>query len=125
MEFKLEQFPYFEFTLAFSIIVYLFETYLDWRQHQHLLTSIRPSILKDTVTEDKFQQAKRYGLDKSRFRFVRSGFAQLHFTMLLMVGALPWVWEFSGKILEAYCGISPDNEVLDLDCGSLNLLTNG
>ena len=39
-------FPYFEFTLGFILFVYIFETYLDWRQHARYKAAKPPKVKK-------------------------------------------------------------------------------
>jgi STE24 endopeptidase len=65
-----------ESVLAFLWAVYLFETYLDYRQRRKLYEEKLPSNLQGTVSEEKYSQSRLYSLDKSTFDFYSSAFSQ-------------------------------------------------
>ena len=49
---------YFNFCVYFSLIVYLFETYLNYRQHQNLCVQELPKLLSNTIS--KLDQDTKY-----------------------------------------------------------------
>lgn len=67
-------------TAGFMVVMYLFETYLDIRQHAALKLSSLPAPLKGVVSQDKFEKARAYSLDK---RFASFCIFFPGFTMIL------------------------------------------
>lgn len=49
---------------GFIVVVFIFETYLEWRQYRSFLTSKLPSELKGVVGEEKFEKSQDYGRAK-------------------------------------------------------------
>ncbi|RLN56383.1 hypothetical protein BBJ28_00013181, partial [Nothophytophthora sp. Chile5] len=129
--------PYFQGALLFLTAVYVFETYLDLRQHQKLKDTTFPAPLADAIggldsasakpppsdtaekTEEptllvatlaKFDKSRAYGLDKSTFGFISGLYSQLEATALLLLGYLPFMWTVSGRALVAL-GLDAQNEI--------------
>ena len=50
--------PYFEFTVGFIILVYIFETYLDLRQHARYKAKKAPQELTGIVDEETFTKSQ-------------------------------------------------------------------
>lgn len=51
--------------------MYIFETYLDIRQHSALKLPTLPKALQGVISQDKFEKSRAYTLDK-RFSFMIS-----------------------------------------------------
>ncbi|GMF25696.1 unnamed protein product [Phytophthora fragariaefolia] len=130
--------PYFQGALLFMTLVYLFETYLDVRQHRKLHDTQFPAPLAEAIeglgsyrvrkkegeeggkdekettlleaTRNKFDKSRAYGLDKSTFGFVSGAYNQLEATVFLLLGYLPFVWTMSGRALLAL-GLDADDEI--------------
>jgi len=51
-------------SVAFVLVVYLFETYIDFRQNRKYREKGLPKELAAIVPTDKFEKAQAYGLDK-------------------------------------------------------------
>lgn len=51
-------FPYFEFTVGFIVLVYIFETYLDLRQHARYKAKEVPRELDGVVTQETFTKSQ-------------------------------------------------------------------
>lgn len=49
---------------GFMILMYLFETYLDLRQHAALKLPTLPKTLEGVITQEKFEKSRAYSLDK-------------------------------------------------------------
>ena len=49
------------------ILMYIFETYLDMRQHAALKLPTLPKTLEGVISQEKFEKSRAYSLDK---RFV-------------------------------------------------------
>ncbi|KAK1325944.1 hypothetical protein QJS10_CPA01g00452 [Acorus calamus] len=92
------------------ILVYIFETYLDVRQHAaHKLPNL-PKPLIGVVTQEKFEKSRAYSLDK-RSVFFLCCCNHIMDTAILFYGVLPWFWKTSGFVL-GYLGLNPENEIL-------------
>uniref|UniRef100_A0A1D1YLC6 CAAX prenyl protease n=1 Tax=Anthurium amnicola TaxID=1678845 RepID=A0A1D1YLC6_9ARAE len=104
-------FPYLEAVLGFMISVYIFETYLDIRQHAALKLPKLPKQLEGVVSQEKFQKSQAYTLDKSHFHFVHEAVTIIMDTAILAFGLLPWLWKKSGDAL-VYMGLNAENEII-------------
>jgi STE24 endopeptidase len=104
-------FPYLESVIGFMIVMYIFETYLDLRQHRAYKKPNLSATLKDVVSEEKFVKARGYSLEKSSFHFIHSAFSILEETAILLFGLLPWFWQQSQGLVERL-GLNPENEVV-------------
>ena len=106
-----ETFPEFlAVSIVFTLVVHAWETYLDYRQHMRLKergTKV-PGELKELVTdpelvkqlEDKGPASQAYGLEKSRFKFVRTTCALVLNLALTVLGAHAWAWDAAVGICE-------------------------
>ncbi|KAJ0974435.1 hypothetical protein J5N97_016400 [Dioscorea zingiberensis] len=103
--------PYLEAVLGFMVLMYIFETYLDIRQHSALKLPTLPKALQGVVSQDKFERSRAYSLDKSRFHFVREAISIVMSTTILYCGVLPWLWKNSGDLV-GHCGLNVDNEII-------------
>ncbi|KAI9089895.1 hypothetical protein K1719_028865 [Acacia pycnantha] len=104
-------FPYMEAVVGFMILMYIFETYLDVRQHAALKLPTLPNTLKGVISQEKFEKSRAYSLDKSHFRFVHEFVTILMDCAILLCGILPWFWKKSGDFV-ALVGLNPENEIL-------------
>ncbi|KAE8721324.1 CAAX prenyl protease 1-like protein [Hibiscus syriacus] len=90
-------FPYMEAVVGFMILMYLFETYLDLRQHAALKLPTLPKTLEGVISQEKFEKSRAYSLDKRLGNFVL-----WHTTLVL---------EEVRKFL-AFSGLNEENEIL-------------
>ncbi|KAL0347794.1 UNVERIFIED_CONTAM: CAAX prenyl protease 1 [Sesamum calycinum] len=104
-------FPYMEAVVGFMILVYLFETYLDLRQHTALKLPTLPRPLLGVISQEKFEKSRAYSLDKSHFHFVHELVTIVMDCAILYFGILPWFWKRSGEFL-VYAGLNVENEIL-------------
>ncbi|KAK4415916.1 CAAX prenyl protease 1 [Sesamum alatum] len=104
-------FPYMEAVVGFMILVYLFETYLDLRQHTALKLPTLPRPLLGVISQEKFEKSRAYSLDKSHFHFVHELVTIVMDCAILYFGVLPWFWKRSGEFL-VYAGLNAENEIL-------------
>jgi hypothetical protein len=63
--------------VLFSISIYAFETYVQYRQYLKYQIKVKPKQLSH-VTEDEFHKAQLYGQDKTKFAFVTDGVATVN-----------------------------------------------
>ncbi|KAJ1910729.1 zinc metalloprotease [Tieghemiomyces parasiticus] len=104
-------FPYKTFVIAVSTAVYLFETYLSYRQHRKLKQKSRPATITTIVSQDDFQRANAYGLDKSRFSFIQSFVGQAQTLLFLHFDAIPWLWAHIGEAMWHLAGMDSTYEI--------------
>ncbi|TYI00004.1 hypothetical protein ES332_A11G104100v1 [Gossypium tomentosum] len=105
------EFPYMEAVVGFMILMYLFETYLDLRQHAALKLPTLPKTLEGVISQEKFEKSRAYSLDKSHFHFVHEFVTILIDSAILFFGILPWFWKKSGTFLPLI-GLNEENEIL-------------
>jgi hypothetical protein len=121
-------FPYFEFAIGFSLVVYVFETLLNLRQRARLAAP-KPSSMTyiDNETFAKSSAYSRYthpiqhhtylrrdhdimmvlltqplNSDKSSFGLVQEAWNIAFSTWCLVVGILPYFWNWSGDIITSW-----------------------
>ncbi|KAJ7554689.1 hypothetical protein O6H91_05G005400 [Diphasiastrum complanatum] len=104
-------FPYLEAVVGFMIFMYIFETYLDLRQHAALKLPSLPPSLRGVVSQEKFEKARAYSLDKSRFHFVHAFVTIVEESAILLLKVLPWLWLETGGVVEKL-GLNPKNEII-------------
>ncbi|KAJ6338420.1 hypothetical protein OIU76_007981 [Salix suchowensis] len=103
-------FPYMEAVVGFMILMYIFETYLDLRQHAALKRPTLPKTLKGVISQEKFEKSRAYSLDKSYFNFVHEFVTILLDSAILFYGILPLFWKKSGSFL-VLVGLNEENEI--------------
>ncbi|XP_047323648.1 CAAX prenyl protease 1 homolog [Impatiens glandulifera] len=103
-------FPYMEAVVGFMILMYIFESYLDIRQHRALKLPTLPKTLEGVISMEKFEKSRAYSLDKSCFHFVHELFTILMDSAILLCAVLPWLWKISADYL-VYFGLSAENEI--------------
>lgn len=118
-------------TIAFTFVVYAFESYLDSRQWVAYTVTEFPPTLAQTVgaidaqtkkksgseskTNDgddevlllpqlqkKFTEAQAYGLDKIRFGMIAALFDIVENTCFIVLGFMPYVWDKSVQIAASF-----------------------
>jgi hypothetical protein len=104
-------FPYLECTITFLMAVWVFETYIDYRQHQKYKEAELPKALVGIISEEKYLKAQIYGLDKSRFGFISDGISQILSGITLWYRWMPYLWNLSGRLLIFLSGKSTPSEV--------------
>lgn len=80
--------------IALTVGVWVFQQYFNWRQHRRLLQKQMPSKVRQLVSEEAFEKARLYSLDKSRFAFVTSLLTSIDISFL-MFAVYKRVWVFS------------------------------
>lgn len=104
-------FPYKESVIGFSLAVYLFETYLNWRQHGKLSEKERPEAIKAYIEEEVFTKSRLYGIDKSYFRFITGAWSALQTLVYLHFDLMPALWTYAGRVLFRYTGLGAEYEI--------------
>lgn len=76
---------------GFMILMYIFETYLDVRQHAALKLPTLPKSLEGVISQEKFEKSRAYSLDKRFAHF----FCHADFFHWMMVAhSQGCLWEF-------------------------------
>jgi STE24 endopeptidase len=99
-----------EAVVGFMILMYIFETYLDLRQHAALKLPTLPKTLEGVISQEKFFKSRAYSLDKSHFHFLHEFVTILMDSGILFFGILPWFWKRSGYFLLSF-GLDAENEI--------------
>jgi len=105
-----EIFPFKELIILFVVVVFLLETYLDYRQYKLLQVQVVPSVLSDAISLEKFEKSQAYGRAKMKFGFVSSLFDFIQNLVIFHFDLLPQLWNYSG-ILLSHFGYSTENHV--------------
>jgi STE24 endopeptidase len=115
-------------TVAFTVLVYGFESYLDGRQMASFHKVDFPEALAKTVSaidasgkqeepllpqlQEKFKKAQTYGLDKIRFGMIAAMYDVLESLSFLLIGFMPYIWDFStAKGKEWFGWTEQENEI--------------
>jgi len=97
--------------LCFMWIVYIWETYLSFRQYKvYRDTDDVPEELEDYIDEETFEKSRSYQLDKSRFGFIAGLYSQIESTVILWFFCIPLLWKFSGDV-NAMIGFDETHEI--------------
>ncbi|KAJ2994140.1 CAAX prenyl protease 1 [Globomyces sp. JEL0801] len=91
--------PWKTYAIYFMMIVYVWETYLDIRQHLRLKLKTLPKALNGIIEKATFEKSSAYGLDKSSFHFVSAFINQVQGIAILHYDFFPLVWNYSNQLL--------------------------
>ena len=89
--------PYVSTLLILSISIFLFQQYVNSRQHRKLSEKNIPEKLRKRIKPEEFEKARLYSLDKSTFNFVSEFFGLFNLAYFLFQ-LYPKIWEYSGKL---------------------------
>ena len=88
----------FSAVLSFMWLVYLWETYLSYRQRTKVKeTTSVPHDLVGIMDEENFKKSRLYSLDKGKFALINGMYHMIQLTLFLWFFILPWLWD---KVLE-------------------------
>ncbi|XGW20226.1 hypothetical protein V3C99_003774 [Haemonchus contortus] len=83
----------FKLLLGTNWVLFLWNYYLHYRQYRvHLVNEKRPKHVEDLISEEDYEKARNYKLDKHLFGFAHDLYGQLWTTVVLVFGWLPWLW---------------------------------
>jgi len=92
---------------SFSLLTFIWEFYLSYRQYRvHYEAEKRPAHVSEIMSEEDYDKARLYKLDKHRFGFIRSIFGQIETSFVLLTNFTAFLWYFSGDITSKYYGES-------------------
>lgn len=84
--------PYLDLVIIFSVIVYVLNTYLDFRQLKAISKPSPPTPLRDSYSPVEYKKTQDYQLDKWYFNFFSGIFNHVFELTLLALFYLPWLW---------------------------------
>ncbi|KAK4339309.1 hypothetical protein RND71_040771 [Anisodus tanguticus] len=95
---------------GFMILMYIFESFLDVRQHAaHKLPTLAKHLV-GVISQKKIEKSRAYSLDKSYFHFVQEFVTILMDCSILYFRILPWFWKRSGEFM-VNLGLNAENEI--------------
>lgn len=98
-------------TIGFMWLMYMWETYLSYRQHKvYLETKDIPVELQDSLDKETFEKSRLYQIDKSKFGFWSSLYGQVESTLILVYGGIPVLWSCSEAALMHF-GLDRSHEI--------------
>lgn len=95
--------PYVSVLIFLSVSIFLFQQYINGRQHRKLSEKTIPSKIRKIVKPEEFEKARLYSLDKSTFSFVSELFGLLNL-LYFVFQWYPKIWDFSGEAALKYLG---------------------
>ncbi|KAJ3324776.1 CAAX prenyl protease 1 [Boothiomyces sp. JEL0866] len=103
--------PWKDLVVGFIVTIYLWETYLDLRQHSLLKKNIIPKALAGVITKEKFAQSNAYNIDKSRFKIMyQSIYNVAQIIIAIQYDLFPIAWDYAKQFLELTT--LPQSEIL-------------
>lgn len=89
--------------LAFLWMMYTWEAYLARRQRRVYRTAKSiPPQLDGVLSQETFEKARLYNLDKSMFGFWSGLYSQIETTIILYLGGIPFAWYWAGRMMAKY-----------------------
>ncbi|ELU11443.1 hypothetical protein CAPTEDRAFT_171238 [Capitella teleta] len=112
MSMELSSEDIFNAVLAFLWVVYVWETYLSYRQRELYRSSVGkiPVELDGVLEEETFEKARLYNLDRSVFGFWSGLYSQITTSLILVFGGIPFLWRISGSLIAQF-GLDAEYEI--------------
>ncbi|RNA09481.1 CAAX prenyl protease 1 -like protein [Brachionus plicatilis] len=93
----------FNAIIIFMTLMYLWETYLSFRQYLVQKNNSKiPEELVSVTDKETFDKSRLYAIDKALYNFVHGFYSQLESYALLYIGALPYIWNLCSKQLSYF-----------------------
>lgn len=97
---------------VFMWLVYLWESYLSYRQRELYRTVTKlPEKLESVMDQETYEKARLYNLDKSNFGFWVGIWGEIEHSLILLYGGIPYLWRVSGDVLTSQ-GYDSSYEIL-------------
>jgi len=95
--------PYLFIVIIFTLLVFLIEIYLDFRQLNNFKTATKvDSHLEQHIDSDTFIKTLKYNAAKYSFGIFETILTVLQGLILLVLGFMPYVWDYSSNIAHKY-----------------------
>ncbi|BDA43105.1 CAAX prenyl protease 1 homolog [Coccomyxa sp. Obi] len=98
--FPASEISYLDLVIIFSVIVYVINTYLDFRQLKAISKPSPPAPLRDSYSPVEYRKTQDYQLDKWYFNFFSGVFNHVLELTMLSVFYLPWLWGKSESVTQ-------------------------
>ncbi|PIO59872.1 peptidase, M48 family, partial [Teladorsagia circumcincta] len=83
----------FSLLLGTNWVLFIWNYYLHYRQYRvHLVNEKRPKHVEALISEEDYEKARSYKLDKHTLSFAHDLYGQVWTTVVLLFGWLPWLW---------------------------------
>ena len=93
--------PLFVAVLLFKWVVFIWDEYLTFRQRRIVKTKTTvPEPLAGVLDDDTMNKTRMYSLDKMTFGFWHSLYSEIETSVILVLFALPWLWDLCGDCLD-------------------------
>lgn len=89
--------------IILAVSIYLFQQYINYRQHRTLFSKTIPEKIRAIIKPDEFEKARLYSLDKSSFNFIAQ-FVELLDLGYFLFGLYPIIWNYSGGLSSRLLG---------------------
>ena len=84
--------------IAFTVVLYLWETYLQLRDRRVVKATTQvPDVLKNALDEETLSKARAYTLDRTCFSLFKDLIDQCIHHVVLLLYFLPWLWLRCGE----------------------------
>jgi STE24 endopeptidase len=94
---KPEQF--FSLILGLSNLGYLFNAYINWRQHRVYRREHKaPKEVASICTAEEYEASRVYGKDKSGFGLFSDLVGQIQSNFFFVASFYPWAWQVAGEL---------------------------
>ncbi|KAK9478280.1 peptidase family M48-domain-containing protein [Lipomyces japonicus] len=97
--------------LGFSATQYLFETYLDLRQHKVLQRTKPPATLEGVIEQETFDKSQEYNRTKSRFGFIRSFYSFATDALITVFDGTPFIWGVAGRLMTSIAPLAITGQI--------------
>jgi len=104
-------FRYKEAVMMFMGGVFLFETYLEFRQRKYLRKETVPDELSEVISDTSFKAARAYSLDKWNFSMFSSVFSLAEDMLVLQYDVMPLMWKWSA-VPVAFLGLAAERTLV-------------
>ncbi|PJF19775.1 hypothetical protein PSACC_00414 [Paramicrosporidium saccamoebae] len=91
-------------------VLFLFDLYVDWRQHTVISNPKRPKELSKLCTEEEYAKSREYNVDRSRVSLYEKVYNHILGLATLFI-AVPWIWKFTGNYMTNRLGFTSDSEI--------------
>uniref|UniRef100_UPI00358DE75C CAAX prenyl protease 1 homolog isoform X2 n=1 Tax=Myxine glutinosa TaxID=7769 RepID=UPI00358DE75C len=87
----------------FIWLLYLWEEYLAYKQRcMYRAAHDVPEELQAVLPRETYIKASVYQLEHARLESLHALFTQLESTAILLLGGIPYLWDFSGRLLSSF-----------------------
>ncbi|XP_015792932.1 CAAX prenyl protease 1 homolog [Tetranychus urticae] len=95
----------------FSWIVFIWDTYIGWRQFRIVLNTTKlPVELSGIMDRETFLNARAYSIDRTKFTLFYHAWSQTFSSVILLCDLMPLLWDVSATLMEPF-GLDKSYEI--------------